>query len=234
MWGFICFQRCIKGKSRLQPNLSMGGHKCIDKLISWFGLLLIHFQNSRSFHQFQKFHFTKTASESWYKVYFVQIQIFKRTLMCICVLQSFSRGFKRKSSGSNRPRLLQCGHGILREGWEILLFAFLVAETWHLCLEGERVAHGFRSLWGGDESLDVSGCGYVAILQAMQKQRLQRDVVTFGNAMCVWDLNWFENRTFLQKQHRVTFNEHHSFMRTDFQALESSRHLIFAYKLTSS
>ncbi len=32
MWGFVCFQRCIKWKSRLQPNLSMGGHKCIAEL----------------------------------------------------------------------------------------------------------------------------------------------------------------------------------------------------------
>ena len=91
-------------------------------------LILIHFQNSRSFHQFQKFHFTKTACESWYKVYFAQIQNFQRTLMCICVLQSISPGFKRKSSGSNRPRLLQCGHGILREGWEIM--AFRLFFTW--------------------------------------------------------------------------------------------------------
>lgn len=42
--------------------------------------------------------------------------------MCICVLQSISAGFKRKSSGSNGPRLLQCGHGVLREGWEIMAF----------------------------------------------------------------------------------------------------------------
>lgn len=119
--------------------------------------------------------------------------MYLRTSIDFCWIQTKELRFKRTTSATVWP------WGLARRLGNHGFSAFLLAETWHLSLEGERVAHGFRSLWGGDESLDVSGCGYVAILEAMQKQRLQRDVVTFGNAMCVWDLNWFWRSKFLVK-----------------------------------